>query len=339
MNQPTRRRPVDPTTINPASDELLGPLRMVNGSCAVCGSVPAEPVGVGEDFEYRTSADSFLAVQCNECGLVYLHRRPAPSELQRIYPDDYHAFDFSADQFGLVHRVRRQLEGRRMLGVTKEVPPGGRILDVGCGDGFHLGLLRDFGLTSWRLVGVDPDQRATSRANAHGFEVQLGTVESVDLGDASFDLVLLIQTIEHVADPGAVLRRIRTLLRPGGRLLVVTDNTGSLDFTIFKRRHWGGYHFPRHWHLFNEGALRRLAAMSGLDVEELGTMVSPVNWVYSIRNTLDDWGGPTWLVDRFSLESTGSLAAFTCFDAVHQLAGRGALLRAVLRRPLGDEHP
>lgn len=329
-------RPTDATSFV-ADERLPGPLRLVTGSCAVCGSGDAAPVGVGEDFEYRTSADSFLAVQCNECGLVYLDRRPAESELQRIYPDHYHAFDFSAGQFGVVHRVRRQLEGRRLLGVTKEVAAEGRILDVGCGDGFHLGLLRDFGSASWRLVGVDPDQRATSRAQANGFDAHLGTVESADLGDASFDLVLLIQTIEHVADPGAVLRRIRTLLRPGGRLLVVTDNTGSLDFTIFKRRHWGGYHFPRHWHLFNEGALRRLASASGLEVEELGTMVSPVNWVYSIRNMLDDWGAGPWLVDRFSLESTGSLAAFTCFDAVHHLAGRGALLRAVLQRPLADE--
>ena len=317
----------------PPETERGAPLRLVDSVCAVCGTNDAEPVAVGEDFEYRTSRDSFLALQCNRCGLVYLDKRPAESELARIYPDDYHAFAFSAERFGLVYRVRRRLESRRVLAAAKGLPNDARILDVGCGDGFHLGLLRDFGSRGWRLEGVDSDARATGRARERGLDVRDGTVEVAELEESSYDMVLLIQTIEHVADPGALLRRVRDLLRPGGRLLIVTDNTGSLDFTIFKRRHWGGYHFPRHWNLFNERSLRLLAAGNGMDVEHLTTMVSPVNWVYSVRNLLDDWGASRRVVSQFSLESAPSLAVFTAFDACHRLAGRGALLRAVLRRP------
>ena len=61
-------------------------------------------------------------------------------------------------------------------------------------------------------------------------------------------------------------------------------------------------------------------------------MVSPVNWVYSLRNALDDWGAPRSVVEWLSLESPIPLAACTVFDWLHQRAGRGALLRAVLRR-------
>ena len=50
-------------------------------------------------------------------------------------------------------------------------------------------------------------------------------------------------------------------------------------------------------------------------------MMSPVNWVYSVRNALDDWGASRDLVDRFSLESPVALAAGTAFDTLHQLAG------------------
>lgn len=318
---------------HPNRSEQTGPLVLVDGACAVCGGNDAEPLAVGEDFEYRTSPDTFLAVQCRGCGLVYLDKRPADSELSRIYPDNYHAFEFSAERFGLVYRVRRRLEGRRLLRAAKGLPDDARILDVGCGDGFHLGLLRDFGQRSWHVEGVDSDPRATTRARDNGLDVHHGTVESVELAESSFDLVLLIQTIEHVADPQAVLRRMRDLLRPGGRLLIVTDNTGSPDFTAFKRRHWGGYHFPRHWHLFNENALRMIAGDCGMEVETVATIVSPVNWVYSIRNMLDDWGASPRLVNQFSLESSASLAAFTVLDLGMRLAGRGALLSAVLRRP------
>jgi hypothetical protein len=108
---------------------------------------------------------------------------------------------------------------------------------------------------------------------------------------------------------------------------------------VAKRRHWGGYHFPRHWYLFDAKSLELLALRTGFVVDRLDTMVSPVNWVYSLRNALDDWGAPRPVVDWLSLESPVPLAAFTVFDWFHQRAGRGALLRAVLRRGSGPVPP
>jgi SAM-dependent methyltransferase len=301
--------------------------------CCVCETDAATPVSVGEDFEYRTSQDTFVMMRCEECGLVYLNPRPAASEFARIYPSNYHAFDFSPERYGFVYKVRRKLEARRALRWCEGLGEGARIIDVGCGDGFHLKLLKDFGLSGWRLEGVDSDPRAVTAAQRAGMTVHLGSVESLGLPQSSYDLALMIQTIEHVADPHGVLQSVGDLLRPGGRLVIVTDNTDSLDFTLFKGRYWGGYHFPRHWNLFNPRALATLAAKAGFEVESLSTAVSPVNWVYSVRNALVDSHAPSWLVNRFSLESTASLAAATMFDTLHNLAGRGALLRAVLRRP------
>ena len=143
----------------------------------------------------------------------------------------------------------------------------------------------------------------------------------------------MIQTIEHVDDPPAVLRSVRNLLRPGGRLVIVTDNVETLDFRLFGGRHWGGYHFPRHWNLFSRGTLGALADKVGFEVEEMATILSPVNWVYSVRNSLVDYEAPRWLVNLFSLASPVSLAFFTAFDFLFQMCGRGALLRALLRRP------
>jgi SAM-dependent methyltransferase len=254
---------------------------------------------VGPDFEYRTSPDSFLAVRCTRCGVVYLDRRPVAAELDRIYPDHYHAFAFTEDRFGFVYSVRRRLEARRLLRAFAGLPADARIVDVGCGDGFHLDLLASYGPKGWRTEGVDVDDRAIAAARRRGVTVHRGRVESLDLPAASFDGALLIQTIEHHPDPAVVLGAVRRLLKPGGRLLLVTDNTGSLDFRIARRRHWGGYHFPRHWYLFDEPSLRRLATTAGFEVAELGTMMSPVNWVYSVRNALDDWGASRDLVDRF----------------------------------------
>jgi SAM-dependent methyltransferase len=305
-------------------------LELEPAACCLCRTRDSEPVAVGEDFEYRTSADSFLAVRCVHCGVIYLDPRPTASELTAIYPDTYHAFDFSPEAYGVVYRTRRALEARRIARALGNLPPHARVLDVGCGDGFHLAALRDSGTAAWHLEGIDVDERAVATAREAGLEVHHSRVEDFE-PDEPFDAALLIQTVEHVADPVAVLDAIRGRLRPGGLLYLVTDNTGSLDFALAKRRFWGGYHFPRHWYLFDREALTRLALRAGFGVESIGTMVSPVNWVYSIRNALDDWGAPRAFVEWWSLDSPIPLAAFTVFDAANDVVGAGALLRAVLR--------
>ncbi|NEP16234.1 MAG: class I SAM-dependent methyltransferase [Leptolyngbya sp. SIO4C1] len=312
------------------------PLQLETVKCCICGTEEVEPLAVGEDFEYRTSPDFFLAVQCRRCRLVYLSPRPALTEFDRIYPPDYHAFDFSADQFGLAYRVRRWLEARRLLACCQSLGPRARILDVGCGDGFHLSLLKQFGKPSWQLEGVDASERAVEAGRKAGLTIHLGTVQAADLPAASYDLAFLIATIEHVDNPTEVLAAVRRLLRPGGRVVIVTDNTDAWDFHLFKRRYWGGYHFPRHWTLFNSANMRTLAQAVEMEVVQLTTVVSPVNWVYSIRNALVDWRAPGWLVRQFSLKSTLSLGVFTLFDMVLQKLGRGALMRATLQRPQGS---
>jgi ubiquinone/menaquinone biosynthesis C-methylase UbiE len=293
-------------------------------------------VGGGRDFEYHTSPDEFLVVRCTDCDVIYLDPRPVDEELARIYPDDYHAYDFDAAKFGLIYRARRKLEGRRIMAALGGLPTSARIIDIGCGDGFHLDLVREFGSPSWEIEGIDIDDRAVGAARDRGLTVHLGVVEKLELPDATFDAALMIMVVEHVADPLELLKTARRLIRPGGRLVVVTDNTGSPDFALTRRRHWGGYHFPRHWYLFNRQSLEALGRSAGFEVDRIETIVSPVNWVYSVHNFLDDRGAPRRLVDAFSLHSAPALGAFTVLDSVMVGAGRGALLRAVFEVPPED---
>lgn len=302
--------------------------------CCICESTQcSEQIAAGEDFEYRTSSDEFAAYFCSLCRLVYLNPRPAFEEFERIYPANYHAFEFSEKEFGFVFKVRRRLEARRLLGWCKNLPADARVIDIGCGDGFHLELLRDFGKKSWTLEGIDADARAASMAERKGLKVHCGLLEDLDLPTASYDLAIMIQTIEHVAEPAKLLRDLRSILKPGGRVVIVTDNIDSPDFKFFKKRHWGGYHFPRHWNLFSPAAIDNLAEKTRMEVETVVTQVSPVNWTYSVRNYLTDRKAPDWLVNRFSLRSTVSLGIFTIFDTLHSFFGRGALINAVLKRP------
>lgn len=309
-------------------------LNLVHVQCCICEIEDAELVGVGKDFEYNSSADTFSAMRCRSCRLIYLNPRPNISEFEKIYPSNYHAFDFSKKEFGIVYKIRSRLEAKRLLSCCKDLPANARILDVGCGDGFHLNLLRQYGKKSWSLEGIDMDKRAVDMAKKSGLTVHRGSIESIDLPQNSYDLAFMIQTIEHLEKPVEVLQGIRKFLKPGGKLLIVTDNTSSLDFKFSKKSYWGGYHFPRHWNLFNRNSLTQLAEKAGFEVAVLETQVSPVNWVYTIHNWLVGHRAPQWAIDRFTLKSAVSLSVFTLLDIVLQKSGNGALLRAILRKPL-----
>lgn len=307
-------------------------IKLVNVACCVCDSEDAEQIAAGWDFEYSTCPDTFTISECRVCGNIYLNPRPEVSEFERIYPPNYHSLEFSAEKYSFVHNIRSRLEAQRLLRYCEGIPAHARILDVGCGDGFHLSLLLKYGLPTWSVEGIDIDLRAVENARTRGLTVHRGTVEDIPPIN-TYDLIYTIQTIEHVARPDQMLAGIASILNPGGRVVIVTDNTESIDSGIFKKRYWGGYHFPRHWNLFNRRSLTRLANKVGLEVGEIKTIVSPVNWVYSFHNALVDQNAPRWLIERFTLKSPVSLALFTLVDVILARFGRGALLNATLTKP------
>jgi SAM-dependent methyltransferase len=98
-----------------------------------------------------------------------------------------------------------------------------RILDVGCGTGTMLGELRRFG----DVYGVDSEPAAIEFCRSQGEDqVALSSGVAVPHDDDSFDLVSLLDVIEHVEDDQTVLGEARRVLRPGGSLLVTVPAYG-----------------------------------------------------------------------------------------------------------------
>jgi SAM-dependent methyltransferase len=139
-----------------------------------------------------------------------------------------------------------------------DVPPG-RLLDVGCGDARGLQALIARG---WRVEGQEVDPAAAAEARAHGVAVHEGELAALGLPAERFDAVTLNHVIEHVHDPLGLLVECRRLLRPGGILVAVTPNAGSLGHRRFGPA-WRGLEPPRHLHVFSTAALGRLAVAAG----------------------------------------------------------------------------
>ena len=106
-----------------------------------------------------------------------------------------------------------------------ELADDDRVLDCGCGMGFHLLVLES--LRRLRLVGLDPDAERLERARAEGVTAELvhGDARQLPFRDASFDKVLMTEVLEHIRDDRQALREVRRVLRPGGVLALSVPNS------------------------------------------------------------------------------------------------------------------
>jgi SAM-dependent methyltransferase len=138
---------------------------------------------------------------------------------------------------------------------------GGRILDVGCGDGAFLDRAAAAG---WRTYGSELNTAAAGQARAKGHQVWSANVaELIDSSrEEPFDVVTAFQLLEHVQDPIAVLTDCRKLVRPGGVVAVaVPYDRGIYRAVRLDPHQWPPHHLSR-WRRCD---LRRLGKLSGLE--------------------------------------------------------------------------
>ena len=165
-----------------------------------------------------------------------------------------------------------------------EVRAGERVLDLGCGAGHFLPLIRE---QDAQPVGVELAERALERARTRAPEAEthlLGADGSIPLAHGSVDLVWCSEVVEHVADVGGLLLEVRRVLRPEGRLLITTPYHGRLKGALLALTRFDSHFDPRGEHLrfFTAYSLRRSLEEARLRV----TAVSSYGGVPLLRETL-----------------------------------------------------
>jgi SAM-dependent methyltransferase len=136
---------------------------------------------------------------------------------------------------------------RKFAALSEEIAsllPASAYLDAGCGDGRFLAALPSLGPVPPRVVGVDiadsilaTARRAVAATDLHA-ELVRGNLERLPFEDAEFDLVVSIQVLEHLLDPAAGIRELSRVLRPGGTLLLSTDNRRRLVTKLLNGPRW-----------------------------------------------------------------------------------------------------
>ena len=159
----------------------------------------------------------------------------------------------------------------------RRLPPGGRVLDLGCASGGLLALLRS---RAGHLAGLEVSASAARAAARVGDHVVQGALEDSQLPfePASYDLVVLADVLEHLADPAAALVRATGWCRPGGSVLVSVPNVAHWQarLTLARGRwpqHDSGTFDAGHLRWFERESLRALLDDAGLRDVELHAVV------------------------------------------------------------------
>ncbi len=334
-----------------AAEPATRPIKTVDEPCVHCGAGESEPLWSGREHEYDNTTDAeFHFVRCASCGVIRLNPRPDVSELPRIYPPQYYAYNLlseGADKPGVLNRIKTRMYQGRLMKLIERLGKGEgtiRVLDVGCADGRLLDWYKA-SKAGERLEthGIEMDEDSAGEARRRGHRVVAGRFEvDTELEPGSFDLILASHVIEHVDDPKRFAQRAAELLAPGGVFVVYTPNWDSPDARRFKG-HWGGNHFPRHWTLYDPQTLGRLGESLGLAVERVEYQPNPIFWVWSCHSWLSDrfpkrrWPDrlfPTVSIFHRSLQSFILLSIFTATDIVMRtVRGRTASMAMELRKP------
>jgi len=289
-------------------DPSAAPQIEVIDCCPVCASRKAVGLFTAQDKLCGLPGE-FCIVQCRDCSLIYMKERLTSQAVGAYYPADYYAYKppaayslferadgraalwYAVKKSILAHQYGyRHLGGKRLISALTRLPllrpvrqratfaldvllhpfvENGSLLEIGCGSGMYLDLMRALG---WRRVaGVDISARALAQAKELlGLEVYCGELKEVGFDDESFDAVSLSHTLEHIAEPAALLGELHRIMKPNGRIAIVVPNIDSLAARRFGAN-WFHLDAPRHMVNFTGRALATALAQAGFIIEQMTT--------------------------------------------------------------------
>lgn len=203
-------------------------------------------------------------------------------------------------------RTTRALQMRKLLTGLKGLRPGMSLLDVGAASGVLVEEALKLGV---RAVGIEPSVWLSARAQERGLPVRTGVLPHPE-ARGPFDVVMLVDIIEHVERPVELLRQARAVLEPHGQVVVVTPDRSSIAARLLG---WKWWHYRRaHIGYFDLKTLDR--AMSGAGL---------------VRRA---WSRPSWY---FTIGYLSQRVA-VYLPCLRGAAGRGPLSSAVVPLNLRD---
>ena len=247
-------------------------------NCKVCGQDDFNAEVTTRDYAFETCSNEFFYRKCI-CGHWYLSNQPIESEIPRIYPESYTAYAISPSS--LIRKIRK-LKSRQHLRHFSLHNNATAVIDYGCGSGEWLSHAREILGDEANLVGIDFSDSGPEILRTHNVSYIQNT-QMGQIGSRTVDSCRMIQVIEHLSDLTQDLTQLSRILKIGGRLLIETPIASGWDVKIGRTFMWGGWHAPRHFHIFSVGSLHSILEQCGFEVVSEKYIYGPYVWAETLR--------------------------------------------------------
>lgn len=332
------------TSFAPAKQTLKPKRNRERTTCIHSGHLESAFVFSKQD-KFGIDPAAFEVYECKECALRFVSPRPSATDIGRFYPETYQWKENESKHRGIGDFVSNLEKAYRYHQIKTEIkklervlmPFPKKVLDVGCGTGDRLFLLRERGCD---VYGVETSEQALYGQKKFGLNVYHGALEGACFESASFDLITLYNVLEHVHNPEQLLIEVARLLKPGGHLVVEVPNAKSFQAQWFGAR-WAAVDIPRDLYYFNRQSLEPLLVSHGFVTKSFDVMTNfwhPPTLVISLFPSLDPqliWSqdkkkqGGGFVKRVFWAGFTLVLAPFVMFE---NLCGRGALMTFIAQK-------
>jgi len=276
--------------------------------CVLCGHEDTDLLFTSRD-RLCLLDEQFKLVKCKFCGLLYLNPRPSFRLIKKYYPENYEPFQITSRLTKNPSFLRKKLMGAIRKGsldsthgianifslflgklynsfVHRPIPTMkfGKILDVGCGSGDYLLLLKELG---WDTYGVELNERPAEYAKQKlDLNIFIGQLTEANLPTGFFDVVTMWHFLEHAPNPKEIICETRRILKQAGRLIIAVPNVDSLAANIFKEN-WFPYEVPRHLYGFSCKTITRLLQDNGFYIEKIS--FNPWSEAKAVRQSIGYW--------------------------------------------------
>lgn len=218
--------------------------------CIVCGST---------SFKRHCTVNGITILRCKQCGLFFVNGIKK-TDLDGFYEHNYYN-NPNNDSIGYIDYTTSYeadvFNYRRMLKLLERHTHGRKLLDIGCGSGFFVKLLKEEG---WDAKGIDPSKYAVNYGmKKYGVDIQQAAWEWDYSSEERFDVITLIGVLEHLEHPFRSLIKINEYLNQGGLILITTLNAGHY-IHLFK------FKPPEHLFYFTSPQIRQLLKKAGFKI-------------------------------------------------------------------------
>lgn len=230
--------------------------------CWICGGTALslhKPASLPEGLDaasFRITDSDYGAtgeiLKCEACGF-----------LQCPHMDDVLSFYEAMDDVGYEDtRAERALQARRLVRMVARHMRAGRLLDVGAGSGI---LVEEALKMGFSAGGVEPSRSLQAIAAGLGLPVHRGVLPH-KAASGPYDIVTVVDVIEHVDDPVGLMRNVAGVMADDGVCLVVTPDVGSVAARLMGHKWW--HYRIAHIGYFDRSTLARTMGAAGLEIVE-----------------------------------------------------------------------